>query len=329
MLEVSRRIEQLELIAKLLDEDTPSSARLAAIVADNFAEIIMYHKVIHEFASEQVWRNLRPPRWAPEKRRKVLDDFDAKVNFLMSEIGAIDADDAEFLKYGHWIRNRAYHTDAYHADVISVIARTYFSKVCRLYPQLRFPGVAYSGSQREAHFLKRYGLSEPAELIHGGLARICDGLASPRDCPATDLAAGLSNNLVRRIEAIIGTSEEYGFLDTLLDGKGQSDADKDDVLKRIQFADYYEPDPNPTKLDEGFCKAIARRKAEFASYATPVTVQKLRRWKDTAVSIAKETTFGRAVKRFKSLDEQFSSVEDLVHRAIGEFDEWVNSQIKG
>ena len=65
----------------------------------------------------------------------------------------------------------------------------------------------------------------------------------------------------------------------------------------------------------------------MANFAATVTVDKLRQWKRTAQTIAKETTTGSATERFRSVDEQFSRVEDLVHQAVHEFDDWVNSQI--
>lgn len=321
MLVIRRRVEQLELIGELLDRDTPSSCRLAEILADNFAEIIMHDRARYELAKEQSYRGFRLPRWSASKREAVMNEFGAKVNFLSVEIGVVDPDDAVFFKFGHWIRNRAYHADAYHPDVIGAIARTYFGKLCRLYPQLRPSGVVSSKCQAEMDFLKRHSLSNPTDLINGGMARICDALASPRACLPTDLAAALSRNLVGRIEAIVGTSAEYGSLRTLVEGECGANADEDEILKRIQFADSYEADPNPAKTDKEFRKAVAAWEAGLASYCPPVTVAKLRRWIGTARSIAKETTSGRAAERFRSMDEQFSRVEDLVHQGVHEFDE--------
>ncbi len=328
MFEIRRRVEQLEIIAQLLDQNTASSARLAVILADNLAEIIMHGRARLEFAKDQHYQGFRPVRWSPTKRHEVMEEFRPKVNFLHNDLGLVDADDAAFLKFGHSVRNRAYHADTYHADVIETIARTYFGKVCRLYPRLRPPGGAFANTQVETDFLQRHGMSDPMDLINGGLERICENLVAPRACPVGDLAAGLSKNLVRRIETIIGNRDEHGYLETLLDGQAEGDVAQKEVLKQIQFADRFEPDTGAPDTDEAFRTERERWEREFAAYQPDVTLAKLRRWAVTARSIYRETVAGNAAERFRTVDEQFSPVEELVHQAVREFDEWVNSEVK-
>ncbi len=331
MYEIMPRIEQLESIANLLNHGTASSARLAVIVADNFAEIIMQDKVRHEFAQDQVFRKFAAAvsfsnlRWPIPKRDKALGGFDSTVNFLTNDLKLLDLDDAEFFKFAHSVRNRAYHADKYHRDTITSIARTYFGKICSLYPKFRFPGVASSRNEREATFLKRHALADSRELMDGALEKICEQLAAPYDCATETLAQDLAHNLSRRIQEILGTQEETGLLDALLDGAGDTDAHKDDMLKRIQFRHDYKRDPSSTNSEKDFSKSIKMWKSQFAKFRANVNVRTLQKWASSATTIARETTTGKASQRFRSIDEQLIRIEGLVHDAVAEREDWVDS----
>ena len=147
MFTILPHFEQLEQAAELLDKCSPACARLALILVDNMAEVVMYQRTRDEFATDRAFSGSRPPKYLPNKRRDVLWDFDAKVNFVHDDIRIIDADDAKFLKFGHTVRNEAYHKYEYHRDVIIPGARTYFGMVCRLYPHIRITSVGSAFSQ--------------------------------------------------------------------------------------------------------------------------------------------------------------------------------------
>ena len=327
MFSIVPQLEQLERAAKLLDEALPPCARLALILVDNVVEVAMYQRVRHEFAKDQAYRGFRPPKYAPKKRHDVLQYFDAKVKFVHAEIDIIDADDGRFLKFAHSLRNEAYHKDEYHRDVIIPVARTYLGMVCRLYPQIGIPAVVSSCSQSERTFLDRHGLPNANDLLSGGLEGICDQLAAKRSCGPNELASALSRNLVRRIDEILGTEEETGSLATLMDGESEGDTDIDKVLKRILFVDSYQPKAGPAQTDEEFRRAIERWESEFAKFRPAASVKTLRRWRQTSQSLASENNPGKVAERYTSIEQDFSRIEESVHRAVQEFDEWVNNEV--
>ena len=327
MFSIVPQFEQLEQAAKFLDEASPPYARLALIFLDNVAEVAMYQRVRHEFAKDQAYGGSRPPKYAPKKRDDVLQHFDAKVNFVCTEIDVIDADDGKFLKFAHSLRNEAYHKDEYHRDVMIPVARTYLGIVCRVYPQIRIPAVVSSDSKSEQTFLDQHGLPNADDLLSGGLERICDQLAAKHTCELNELASALSRNLVRRIDEILGTEEETGFLETLMDGNSDGSTDIDMVLKRILFFDSYQPEAGPAQTHEEFRRAIKRRESEFAKFRSPACVKTLRRWRQTAQSLTPQNGPGELAERYKSVEQDFSRIEEQVHQAVQEFDEWVNNEV--
>ena len=200
--------------------------------------------------------------------------------------------------------------------------------VCRLYPQIRIPGVVSSLSQSEQAFLEQRGLSDSMDLLSGGLERICNELAHDRTCTPGDLAAALSLNLTRRIDEILGTDEETGFLETLMDGGGDRPTNINDVLKRILFVNSYEAEARPGQpTDEEFRRAMKKWEREFEKFTPRASVETLRKWRATAQSLASENNPGKVAERYTSIDQDFSRIEELVHQAVQEFDEWVNNEV--
>jgi hypothetical protein len=258
-----------------------------------------------------------------------LEYFNDKVNFLLSEIAVIEADDAAFLKFGHSLRNEAYHKETYRYDVIIPATQTYLGIVCRLYPLIRAGGFTWPLPlpEAESEFLKRYAISGPFEFSSKDLERICDEVAAKRDCDPSQLAAALSRNLVRRLKEILGTDEETGLLEYLARESTEDQTSIDDVLRRIMFVDSYVPETGPPQTDEGFRRAIERWESEFAKFRPAVSVKTLRRWRQTAQSLASENNPGKVAERYTSIDLDFSPIEELVHQAVAEFDEWVNNEV--
>ena len=217
MHEIIPRVTQLEKVAGLLDEKLPYSSRIALILADNFVEVVMHRRCRDEFAADALFRRPEFSRWSAKRREQILrGEFKDKINFVKGELDLLDTDDAAFFKFGHELRNAAYHADEYQFDIIDNIARTYFAKACRTYPKLRGPGIAFSNSAIEKQFLERHGFSDSFEFATGDdFEQLCQKLAASRPCSLEQLATSLSNNLVRRIDSLTGTEGEYGALDEI------------------------------------------------------------------------------------------------------------------
>ena len=125
---------QLDEARNLLDRGTVSHARLAFILLDNAAEVIMRRNAEVELAANMLLERIRD-RWeeiladdpgdaearrhhdevhdkiVPERvRRELSRNFDASVDFIRDR-GGIQETEARVLKKLHWYRNELYHRD--------------------------------------------------------------------------------------------------------------------------------------------------------------------------------------------------------------------------
>jgi hypothetical protein len=79
MKELKRDIEQLDEAGRQLNKFTPTGARLALFLMDNLVELMMYRTASVRLRMDKEWH--RPPKYSAEKREKVREYFNEKVNF--------------------------------------------------------------------------------------------------------------------------------------------------------------------------------------------------------------------------------------------------------
>lgn len=151
---------QLEEASAFLARGTVSHARLAFILLDNAAEVIMRRGIEVRLAGnmfmERVlnqWKEIleRDPTNAEAQRqhdevesevvpratrRELARSFDAKVDFLR-ERGDIQETDSRTLKKLHRYRNELYHRDRVRAETVQSACLLYFDVACALFERLR------------------------------------------------------------------------------------------------------------------------------------------------------------------------------------------------
>jgi hypothetical protein len=98
MQEIKKDIEQLEEASHQLSKRTPTGARLALLLLDNLAELFMYKKVRLIFVHDSQFEPSLTPKYPIGKREKILEHFNEKVNFLVSETKDIEQDEGEVIK---------------------------------------------------------------------------------------------------------------------------------------------------------------------------------------------------------------------------------------
>ena len=135
MEELSRDIEQLFEAGQQLGKRTQSGARLAIFLMDNLAELTMHRTASHWLEWDKRWH--RPPKYTPEKRGKVTEWFNEKVNFLWNETKELNEAEA----------------------VIIAIASIYYEVVCNLHPRMWVgPYSLTQDNEVIPNFFRSYGL---------------------------------------------------------------------------------------------------------------------------------------------------------------------------
>ena len=159
MRRIRQDTEQLSEAAEQLRKQTPTGARLALMLLDNLAELLMHRKVLYLFSWDDYFSDSRGSKYSSTERRKVKWYFDEKVRFLMATDANLSAEEAEVLKLGHRLRNEAYHQGKIRDSIMVDMAGAYLDVVCKIWPRLWYGAYSFSGQSEVSDFLARYGLS--------------------------------------------------------------------------------------------------------------------------------------------------------------------------
>lgn len=125
-------VEQLDRAATELSVDHPLNARIALILVDNAAELIIHRRCNDLVRAD---RRLSNPTLTPAKRRAILGhSFDEKIKFLRRN-GELSEGERHFIGELHSHRNALYHVGLTNDDIIRPLAVTYFELACDLLPR--------------------------------------------------------------------------------------------------------------------------------------------------------------------------------------------------
>lgn len=160
--DIARReviVVQLEEAKRFIEHDTSAHARLAFLLLDNAAEVLMFRNIecllSWNYRDERLLRHYdelleltgKPEirsgrdeiasRIVPKSKRRELErNFNAKADFLC-ENDRIEATQARVLKRLHSYRNELYHRDTIRAETIQSACLLYFDLVCTLFECLQ------------------------------------------------------------------------------------------------------------------------------------------------------------------------------------------------
>ena len=319
MKNIKKDIEQLEIAAELLDKNSPTGARLSLFLLDNLAELLMYNSVRMEFAWDDQFASVRPPKCSANKRRKIMDYFNDKVNFLVEE-KKLDYDQEQVLKLGHRLRNEAYHNGILREYIIIPITRAYLQTVCELLPTLWIGSYSYTNHNEVKDFLKKYD-ENFGDIDHDSLRQICQIILKGRECEVSQLALAVSDDLINRVEETI-EGLEY------LSSNGQKKS-PDEILKWMQFREETDIEFGVVKSDEEFRELWKKVEQALSVFRPKVTLRTLESWKRKAERIKLEASSGVISAKFQEIDQPFLKIENFVSEAVFEYDEYINSQMHG
>jgi hypothetical protein len=271
------------------------------------------------FAQDSQFEPGLPSKYPISKREKILEHFNEKVNFLVSETHDIEQDEGEVIKIGHQIRNEAYHNGILREAIILSVTMIYFEIVCKLLPRLWVGSFSYSHPEEVTTFLQRYGIQSFLIDIQV-LTEICNRLIEGKTCPLNELCETLSEDLLRRIDETV-EGLEY------LSSNANPPSAPDECLKKLQFTPMFLSNYKFANTDEGFREFIRTWDELLNKYKPPVTMGRIERWKERASELKSEIKPGSAMRKFASLDRELLPIERMVGDAIFQFDEEVNAEI--
>ena len=212
--------EQIEEAKRFLLAGSVLQLRLALILLDNAAELIMYRELQQRFAEKDAWtpkweparthylHSPLGPKWTEEERQAALKEFEPKTRILHYRLQSISQDDRIVLNVCHKLRCEAFHRGHVRRELLAPVTRLLHVTVCDLTVKLRFRSymiLGGDGSAEDRAFMGRFNIGRAHSLGDDGtIARMRDKLCENVPVDHGVLAQTLSDDLLQRIDETLG-----------------------------------------------------------------------------------------------------------------------------
>jgi hypothetical protein len=308
-------MEQLELIAVELEEagrlikvGRIPHLRLAFLLLDNAAEVMMHRAVQDETQLQGVYRNLRREMLSmqsfyadnadfmdqlrdiegkvlPERTLDRLDaEFRAKANFLV-ERGLLDSSLATIVKKLHRYRNELYHEMHIRKAVLEPATLVYFDVACSLLVTSKRPRSYSSG---ESYIdLSRFGVTHHDAFADDTTARVAAHLRTEVGMDIPKVRAALVDHLTGRLDDL---DEVIYMIHAALPDRYR---ELNDAIHVIQ-----------TNWADELIPVEELRRQRF-----PVSARKLRLWRKQVASLADIADRYAMFARFAAIEDAFETFE--------------------
>ncbi len=200
--------------------------RLALILLDNAAELMMHRELEDQFAREDKWSpRWEPartewlqaglgPKYTPEERKGAEREFEPKTQILCIRPGRISTEDRLTLNACHRLRCEAFHRGVLRQTILEQVARLLYLTVVELTVKLPFRSLTLPGPRpdtEDAKFLRRFGIAHAHTLAtDDGQRQLANGLLAGVDFDPSSFLSALSDDLVERIDDTLRGLETVG-----------------------------------------------------------------------------------------------------------------------
>lgn len=211
-------VDQLEEAKKLISLGKTSSLRMALLLLDNTAEILMHREVMDLFFYEEFykrldkyakttlpdnaykqWRQTEKIRFIETKRMQQIDkSFDAKIKYLSENNDRIKKPLAKALNFIHRYRNEAYHREHIRKEILRPIVILFFEFVCDLFVDLWSGSYSFKSTDNWHEYFVKYKISEDHSFQESDLELISNKLKEGAIIDFQSLKTSLKTNLKNR-----------------------------------------------------------------------------------------------------------------------------------
>jgi len=325
-------VEQLEVCRDLVLANAAPKSRMALILLDNAAEVVLYRLSREALEYDHFLRRIVPARVSLNQRNAIERYFEKKLDFAASN-HHLDATSVEMLRVLHRYRNAVVHRDAHNPTVIPILGRLAFVAVSRLFASTRGgvrPSIA-GGYTKPIDRLASYGLTGTFIDYEAAAQRIALQLQSGVEVSVQAAAEQLAKDLTERI----------GQVRQVLSGELSLDNDNgriNDLLKKFEFRERF-PDLEYTlseqyrslvyKIGAGSGDEVSRDEfiaaeqefhkrydAQLASYQSELTCERLVCLAESISSLQQETRLDELLRSYARDDETLTWYERSVHAAL-------------
>jgi hypothetical protein len=360
-------VEQLEEAREALRVGTIVKSRMAIILLDNLASILLLSHARRLFdASEGSWW-MKMRRFSAKERNRIENDFSRQVTLAAAPSDAprfaqpdqlLDPADAAILRIAHQYRNPIYHEDRHNPALLPVLGRLYLAAVARAFSR-SYPSAGVGGSRIEERVapLRRFGIDPLAQGEFGG-GSFWHGAVAEALVPK--LTAGLEVDLAEARTVLaddlrIRAQTARESLEHLL----EDGLEPDRLLSIIRWSQFWDEhgadeellaldeerlgplrtdlagppcapsitEPERAAMDDAERRYLARLRELQDSFHPRVTLETLPRTEGAADRLVEAGSMMSLLQRYRDLDVDLTRFEDCVDEAVWAWDRMVQEQI--
>lgn len=325
--------EQVEAARRHLVSGSVLDCRLALILLDNVAELLMDHALRVRFgfddelcpkwepARSQWLQGAHRPSYTQNERAAAEREFEPKTRILAFRLNKISRCERVILTVCHKIRCEAFHRGRLRDRILGQITILLYGTTVTLTTKLPIGAFVLpipNATGPDAAFLQRFGLKDAMVLgTDAGRSQIAKVLMEGVALEAAAFAETLSEDLVERLD------ETVGGLHYLAGDSRTADIDRN--LQYTQFwrdqgAKLMETGVSEPELEAGYTQWQSEGRARF-------TMHRIERWRRQAVGIAGCSEPSRALDHYWGIDKRLRPLEEDIGQAVFEYDEWINAQL--
>lgn len=330
--------EQMEEAKRLIQSGTLPHVRLALILLDNAAELIMYRELSHKFSQDDFYARIREysqaagapdpfaRKYADEERRAAEREFTPMVKILCLRLKMISEKQATVLRVCHEMRRDAFHRGTMNSAILRPVTELLFLTVAEM--AKTFPVHSYSiggavPTGENLDFLTRFGIREYELGDESGKEKIYSKLVAGISS-AHSLSETLSLDLEERIDS---TVEGLSYLNDGSSDRGQLDHN----LRYTQFwrergAEVAKKAHEEDRVSQDDLDKAYREWSE--SPGPRFTLNKVERWRRQASAITKAKHSAHALARYWGIERLFAPLEEDISKSVADFDDHINMLAK-
>jgi len=307
-----------------------TNLRLALILLDNAAELIMHRELSYRFAQDDCYaplRELPEPKYSKEERSKAEQEFKPMVKLLSHKLAMISEKQATVLCACHEMRRDAFHRGEMNPTILRPVTELLFLIVCELAKSFPVHSYTIAGGiphGESADFMARFQLNRPDTLGDENTKesiyrKLIEGIAFDFYLRQT-----LSQDLQERIAGIVDglaclndSNSERSSLDHNL-RYTQFWRERGAEIMKKAHAEGRAPKDD---LDVAYREWLERPGPRY-------TMDKIEQWQRRASAISGVKHPADALATYIGIERLFAPLEEDVNDAVFEFDEHINMLVK-
>lgn len=327
--------EQLEEAKAYLLRGSLFNLRLALILTDNTAELLLYNALRRTVDRDEWLRPLRTKyeiagrpidssiavSYSEEERAQAEKEFDPMVHLAQHRLRLISASDATILRIAHRLRRDAFHRGQIREDILGEIVRLLFATVVGIGESLYFADLTqkFPPEDGDEAFLTRFGLNVRTFWCDANYKRKL-GVVLLKDVEFNfDKFRGvLTSDLAGRVEATINQLAEFF----------EEDEQNEALLRRQFTIGIPSKSESRSANTQTLVQDLERQFAIWRSTAKAlVTRELLLRFRDDIPHKLNSRQPAQVLATYWGLDKRFCPIESFIEDYVADIDSAIQAEI--